>query len=739
VRQSSIRGLTDLGAAWDDFQDAADDAISAVAPVLAAIIEATISLFPGIGSGLAAAIAAGIALARGRPIEEVIVEAASGAIPGGAVGAFGFTTAANLGAKIARGETLEQAALETVRANLPDQTSRIAYDAANNLLHGRDIGDAALSTIRNSLPPGVARTAFDYTVKVGRGEPIDQAALELLRANLPPEARAGFDTTIAIAQGAPLTDLAVQSARTVAQKQGPDALASFDLALPLSRGIFIDPGAINAVRSRIDPSNLAAFDQTVSIAHAAGLQNSGFTEATTFMPWAPASYDTAYTGYDPHSHRLADLLWDFGHASAQAQTKGRTTLEQLEQNLFDELATLDPVQWDSYPKMIAKLERYRNNFEHDLQDNPSDILTQMFADDTSADRVQVYGPPIADAVTRAALASVPFVQKPPFSDRKSKDRGQQDILDAYARATPNALARRQRIGDRIALYKLVDIMLRSGAPVSGVLSWAHNADTALRDRIGGEGDRLTENQVYARLHQLASKGLAKDDFVEWHLSPQTPTVQYTWDTEAAFLAAPVLPSASEYRRRATLEAQMAARVLEGPADAKAKDLMSRSAADLARATALDLMAIAEADATGRAATIGVRQQFIGPLPIPPPDPSASNAELIRQAAVLNGPEPSTVAGYLDRAAIRMAQAPDYEDPNFSKWQMLAADDFAKAQQLSLLEASRAVPVVAPPVAAAPPPPVQAVAQKPKIALFVIGGGLLAILSAALLVEGRKSR
>jgi hypothetical protein len=736
MRRASIGALTDLGAAWDDFQDAADDAISALVPVLAAIIEATLSLFPGIGSGLASAIAAGIALARGRPIEEVIVLAASGAIPGGAVGAFGFTTAANLGAKLARGETLEQAATETIRLNLPDQTSRLAFDAALNLAHGRDVGDAALSAIRSSLPPGVAQTAFDVSVKIARGEPIVQAALDLVRANLPPSARTAFDTTIAIAKGQPLTDVAIQGARAAAQKEGADAVAAFDLTLPMSRGVFIDPTLVNAVRSRISAPNLPAFDQTVSIAHAAGLQNAGFTEATTFMPWAPAAWDTAYTGYDPHSHRLADLMWDFWHASAQAQAKGGTALEQLEQNLFDELAALDPVQWDPYPKMIAKLERYRNNFEHDLQDNPSDILTEMFATDTSPDRVQVYGPPIADSVTRAALASVPFVEKPPFSDRKSKERGQQDILDAYARAAPNALARRRRITNRIALYKIVDFMLTNGAPVSGVLSWSKSGAAGLEELYGDEPAKLTENQIYQRLHVLAGKGLAKDDFAEWHLSPQTPTVQATWDTEAAFLAAPTLPSSAEYRRRATLETQLAARVLEGPADAKAKDLMARAAADIARATALDLLDIADADAHKRAAAVHVTGQFIGPVPL---DTSASDAiaqaEIMRQAAVLSGPEPTTAAGYLYRGSLLTSQVTDFSDPRWAANQALAAHDFARAQELT--EAAQPPPTVAKP--STPVAVVAAVAQNPKIALFVIGGGALALLSAALLVEGRKSR
>jgi hypothetical protein len=671
--------LSPLEVGWLDFQDAADDAMAALGPIIAAIAEEILSLFPGIGSALSVALATGIALARGRPIEEVIVDAAAGAIPGGAVGAFGFKQAVYIGGKIARGETLEQATTETVRANLtaydPSGVARTAFDASINLIHGNDIGDAALAAIRSRLPAGVMQTAFDTTVRVARGEPVDQAAIDLVRANLPPAYRSAFDTSVAIARGAPLTGAALEAARMTAEQQGPSALAAFDVSIPLARGVTIDPAVLNAVRSRIPAPDLPSFDQTVAIAHASGLQNSGYTEATTFMRWAPAAWDTAYTGYDPHSHRLADLLSMFGDAAELAQARGMPALQLLERYLLDDLATLDPVQWGYWPAMVAHLEKYRNNFEHDLQDNPPDVLAQMFTNDQSGGGVVPFGqPPVTDAITRAALASVPFVEKPPYDSRKAKERGQQDILDAYARATPNAMHRRSRIFSALDLFKYIDSLLMGGAAVDAVFNWARSNGS----QFGGEAGQLTIDQVFSRIHQLAAKGLAQDDFPEWHLSPQTPTVQFTWDTEAAFLAAPTLPTAAEYRRRAKLETELAARILEGPTDPKARDLTAKAAADLVKAQALDIVEFGQAVET--LAKSGAKMQT-------PAQAAAATADFWAKAAAKA--EAATAQQYAQGAAVAAANA-------------------------------------------------AAVARQRKIKLFVLGGGVAALLAAVLLVEGTKS-
>ena len=81
----------------------------------------------------------------------------------------------------------------------------------------------------------------------------------------------------------------------------------------------------------------------------------------------------------------------------------------------------------------------------------------------------------------------------------------------------------------------------------------------------------------------------------------------------------------------------------------------------------DAQAIARAAAQKAAAAAG--------------DTAAADALLAHQAAVLNGPEPTTSAGYLERGSLRMAQAQmvDFTDPRFASWQLLAQQDFDKAK------------------------------------------------------------
>ena len=52
---------------------------------VAPYVQTIISVVPGIGPGISGAISAGLTLAQGRPIEEALVDAVAGAIPGGAL------------------------------------------------------------------------------------------------------------------------------------------------------------------------------------------------------------------------------------------------------------------------------------------------------------------------------------------------------------------------------------------------------------------------------------------------------------------------------------------------------------------------------------------------------------------------------------------------------------------------------------------------------------------------------
>jgi hypothetical protein len=139
-------------------------ASKALAPALAVIrmagpvlpyVQSVISFVPGVGTGVSAALGAAQALADGRPIDEAIVAAAKGAIPGGPM-------------------------------------AQMAFDAAWGLAHGRPIEAAALDALRQRLPHGLAQRAFDTGVALAtaktaqdRRNALKTAALGALASNLP--------------------------------------------------------------------------------------------------------------------------------------------------------------------------------------------------------------------------------------------------------------------------------------------------------------------------------------------------------------------------------------------------------------------------------------------------------------------------------------------------------------------------------------------------------------------------
>src|SRR5260221_4654747 len=127
---------------------------SVVGPVLP-YVQSVVSFVPGVGTGISAALGAAQALADGRSIDEAILAAARGAIPGGPM-------------------------------------AQMAFDAAWGLAHGRPIDTVVLGALRDRLPAGLAQRAFDTglalaTAKTAqdRRQALKTAALGAIASNLP--------------------------------------------------------------------------------------------------------------------------------------------------------------------------------------------------------------------------------------------------------------------------------------------------------------------------------------------------------------------------------------------------------------------------------------------------------------------------------------------------------------------------------------------------------------------------
>jgi len=178
-----------------------------------------ISLVPGIGTGVAAAVAAGAALAEGQSISQAAKAAIRGAIPGGSIAASGF----DLAQKVASGENVGKAVLESARASLPAGPAQQAFDIGTAVATGEKIQNAVVRSLSN-LAPAQLQTIVSAGEQAVASTPGLSDALKAIGSN--PEAAQGFKIAAGVLshEGAGLPALAAVRAKlTPTAQQGFDA------------------------------------------------------------------------------------------------------------------------------------------------------------------------------------------------------------------------------------------------------------------------------------------------------------------------------------------------------------------------------------------------------------------------------------------------------------------------------------------------------------------------------------
>lgn len=201
-------------AALDNFKSQIG-AIKAVGPYAATVI----SFIPGIGTGVAAALAAGTALAEGKPIDQALEEGIRGAIPGGAIAQAGF----DMARKIASGENVGKAALETARAQLPAEAQK-AFDVGVAVVSGKQLQQALAAGI-TSLAPDAVKQIFDIGAHVVQTTP----GLSGIAKALPNDiARQGLQLASGALAHAGINESQIRAMRA---KLSGDMLKGFDSAL----------------------------------------------------------------------------------------------------------------------------------------------------------------------------------------------------------------------------------------------------------------------------------------------------------------------------------------------------------------------------------------------------------------------------------------------------------------------------------------------------------------------------
>jgi nucleoid-associated protein YgaU len=113
-----------------------------------------------VGAPISAGLAAASALGRGESLQDIALEAARGAIPGGPAG-------------------------------------KLAFDAAVGLARGQDLSDAAVAAAREALPGGpAAKAAFDAGLAVARRQNTSPDQVSVIRDALAPDTQGIFDEAV---------------------------------------------------------------------------------------------------------------------------------------------------------------------------------------------------------------------------------------------------------------------------------------------------------------------------------------------------------------------------------------------------------------------------------------------------------------------------------------------------------------------------------------------------------------
>ena len=223
---------------------------------LAPYVQAVISLVPGIGPGVSGAISAGLSLAQGRSIDEALVDAAVGALPGGALvqSAAKMTFAAASGKPISdiavAALPLSPAAKEGLKAGL-----RVASDLAQ----GKRVDKTLLAEANRQidrLPPQL-RTAAQVGIALGQGKKLQEIAssqLPRLIAMGGPLAAAGQK----VASQSPI----VQRARTLLAKEGQHG---FDVAQGLMAHTGANVHQLERARAAFRGDALKGFERAVAL------------------------------------------------------------------------------------------------------------------------------------------------------------------------------------------------------------------------------------------------------------------------------------------------------------------------------------------------------------------------------------------------------------------------------------------------------------------------------------------
>jgi len=224
--------------------------IKEVAPYAQTII----SFVPGIGPGISGAISAGLSLAQGKPIDQVMIDAAIGAIPGGAFA----QTAVKVGVAAAQGKPIADAAIDALPIPpVAKNGAKAAFHVMQDVAQGKRVDKALLAEANKqiqNLPPNL-RKAAQVGIALGQGKKIQ----EIAKQQIPGLVGAGGPLA-KIGQRLAQVDPIVAQVRKLA---GP-AAHGFDVAAGLMKHR-LSPVEITSARKALTATDRKGFDMAIAL------------------------------------------------------------------------------------------------------------------------------------------------------------------------------------------------------------------------------------------------------------------------------------------------------------------------------------------------------------------------------------------------------------------------------------------------------------------------------------------
>ena len=166
-------------------------------------VSSVLASYPGLGKAAGMALSAGVTLAKGKKIDQVLIETVKAAIPGGPTAQAAFDSAAQFGDGLLHHEKLKDAALGSlaavrqqavdagVAAGIPANVTETAFDTGLAVAHGKSLQDAGFVGLKD-LAQGNndAEKAIDFGHKMMIAAQTHQPVGKVLLATASEEAKA---------------------------------------------------------------------------------------------------------------------------------------------------------------------------------------------------------------------------------------------------------------------------------------------------------------------------------------------------------------------------------------------------------------------------------------------------------------------------------------------------------------------------------------------------------------------